>query len=123
MPSVVKMAIIRANPVGYVLKIPVRAVAFLYSWAYQPWSLPHRAYDAAFTVFLTLGAVLLIRRRPHDLMVRALLALPVGIWLFLSAYGMDNDLKHRNGIIVAMILVAPFGYFAGAQSREPRTNG
>jgi hypothetical protein len=36
--------------------------------------------------------------------------MPLAIWLFLSAYLIDNDLKHRNGVLVALNLVAPLGY-------------
>ncbi|MDP7305522.1 MAG: hypothetical protein QGG09_20595, partial [Pirellulaceae bacterium] len=33
------IAIIRSNPLWYLLKIPIRGLALLFPWTYQPWSL------------------------------------------------------------------------------------
>ncbi len=111
------IVVIRANPLWFLLKIPLRALAFLFPWTYQPWSLPHRAYEALYTLFVAGGLVLLIRRARPNAPVLALAAIPLAIWLFLSVYGIDNDLKHRNGLLVALNLIAPLGYFLDPRSR------
>lgn len=102
---------IRANPAWYVTKVPLRGLALIFPWTYRPWSIPHVAYEALYTLFVVTGLILLLRRGRLGLSVALLVAMPVAIWLFLSAYLIDNDLKHRNGLLVALNLVAPLGYF------------
>lgn len=108
---------IRSNPAWYVAKIPIRGVAIMFPWTYQNWSLRHVLYEAVYTIFVTTGLVLLFRRRPLGLPVSMLVAIPLAIWVFLSAYLIDNDLKHRNGILVALNLIAPLGYFVQGARR------
>ena len=103
--------VIAQNPLQHFAKMPLRALAFLFPWTYQPWSLRHVGYEAVYTLFLVGGMLLLLRHGWKRLIVRATLAIPLSILLFLSAYGIDNDLKHRNGIFVALHLIAPLGYF------------
>tara|TARA_Y100000031_G_scaffold55141_1_gene62760 strand:+ start:2034 stop:3323 length:1290 start_codon:yes stop_codon:yes gene_type:complete len=117
------LAVIKNNPWWYVLKIPLRGLALLFPWTYQPWSLPHVLYEAVYTIFLTGGLLLLIRRARADMRLLVLAAIPLAIWTFLSAYGIDNDLKHRNGILVGLNLVAPLGYFLTPRARSRAGRG
>ena len=71
-----------------------------------------------YTLFLVGGMLLLLRHGWKQLIVRAVLAIPLSILLFLSAYGVDNDLKHRNGIFVALHLIAPLGYFLPSRDTD-----
>ncbi len=117
------IAVIKADPLWYLLKIPLRGLALLFPWSYQPWSLPHVLYEGIYTIFLTGGVVLLIRRGGRHMPLQLLLAIPTTIWLFLSVYGIDNDLKHRNGVFVALNLIAPLGYFLVPRSRIVASEG
>ena len=110
--------VIRSNPAGYLLKIPIRGLALLFPWTYQPWSLAHVLYEAAYTIFLFIGLILLIRRGGFQIPQLVLLAIPFTICLFLSSYGIDNDLKHRNGIFVGLNQIAPLGFFLVPRSRR-----
>ena len=110
--------VIQSNPLWYVMKIPIRGLALLFPWTYQPWSLPHVLYEAAYTIFLFIGLILLIRRGGFQVQQLVLLAIPFTIWLFLSSYGIDNDLRYRNGMLVGLNLIAPLGYFLA--SHPPR---
>ncbi len=110
--------VIQSNPLWYVMKIPIRGLALLFPWTYQPWSLPHVLYEAAYTIFLSIGLILLIRRGGFQVQQLVLLAIPFTIWLFLSSYGIDNDLKHRNGIFVGLNQIAPLGFFLAPRSRR-----
>lgn len=109
--------VIKANPVWYILKIPLRGLALLFPWTYQLWSLPHVLYEAMYTIFLAAGAVLLVRRGTSDTSLLVLVAIPLSVLCFLSVYGIDNDLKHRNGVLVGLNLIAPLGYFL---KRQPK---
>ena len=118
------LATIRDNPLSYVVKIPLRGAALMFPWTYQPWSVPHVLYEAIYTIFIAGGLILLIRQGDLPLSLVLLLAIPLSIWLFLSAYLIDNDLKHRNGMLVAMNLIAPAGYFLHRRSwSEPAAHG
>jgi len=110
--------VISQNPLQHFAKMPLRALAFLFPWTYQPWSLRHVGYEAVYTLFLVGGMLLLLRHGWKRLIVRATLAIPLSILLFLSAYGIDNDLKHRNGIFVALHLIAPLGYFLPSRDTD-----
>ena len=110
--------IIRQDPLWYVLKIPLRGLALLYPWTYQPWSPAHVLYDAVYTMFIMTGLVLLIRRGSAQMPLLVLGAIPFAIWLFLSVYGIDNDLKHRNGFLVGLNLIAPLGFFLAPRSQR-----
>lgn len=112
------IVVIKAHPLRYLLKIPLRGLALLFPWTYQPWSLPHIVYEAVYTILLMAGLVLLIRRGNLETPLLVLLVIPLSIWLFLSAYGIDNDLKHRNGILVGLNLIAPLGFFVTPRSRR-----
>lgn len=104
------IGIIKAHPFWFLLKIPIRGVALLFPWTYQLWSLPHVLYEAAYTIFLTVGFVLLVRRGTPETSLLVLVAIPLSILCFLSVFGIDNDLKHRNGILIGLNLIAPLGY-------------
>ncbi len=110
--------VIAQNPLQHFAKIPLRALLFLFPWTYQDWSLRHIAYEAVYTLFLVGGMLLLLRHGWKQLIVRAILAVPLSILLFLSTYGIDNDLKHRNGIFVALHLIAPLGYFLPSRNTD-----
>lgn len=112
------LATIRENPAWYVLKIPLRGLAIMFPWVYQPWSIAHVVYEAVYTLFISLGLVLLLWRGRLGLPVALVVTIPLAIWLFLAAYAIDNDLKHRNGILVALNLVAPLGYVK-PRERQP----
>jgi hypothetical protein len=112
------IAIIRSNPLWYLLKIPIRGLALLFPWTYQPWSLPHVLYEAVYTIFIITGLVLLMRRGSPSISRLVLIAIPLSIWLFLSVYGIDNDLKNRNGMLVGLNLIAPLGYFLASRPRR-----
>ena len=112
------IAIIRSNPLRYLLKIPIRGLALLFPWTYQPWSLPHVLYEAVYTIFIITGLVLLMRRGSPSISRLVLIAIPLSIWLFLSVYGIDNDLKNRNGIFVGLNLIAPLGFFLASRPRR-----
>jgi len=111
--------VIKANPVWYFLKIPLRGLALLFPWTYQLWSRPHIVYEAMYTIFLTTGFVLLVRRGTPATPLLVLVAIPLSILCFLSVYGIDNDLKHRNGVLVGLNLIAPLGYFLKPQAKKP----
>ena len=115
--SIAALAVIRARPFWFLAKMPLRAAALALPWTYQPWSMPHRLYEAVYTIFIAGGLVLAMRRRMPDTPYLVLLAIPVGILCFLSMTGIDNDLKHRNGVLVALNLVAPLGYFLKSAAR------
>ena len=112
------IAIIRSNPLWYLLKIPIRGLALLFPWTYQPWSLRHVLYEAVYTIFIITGLVLLMRRGSPSISRLVLIAIPLSIWLFLSVYGIDNDLKNRNGIFVGLNLIAPLGFFLASRPRR-----
>ena len=112
------IAIIRSNPLWYLLKIPIRGLALLFPWTYQPWSLRHVLYEAVYTIFIITGLVLLMRRGSPSISRFVLIAIPLSIWLFLSVYGIDNDLKNRNGMLVGLNLIAPLGYFLASRPRR-----
>ena len=114
---------IKAHPVWFVVKIPLRALALLFPWTYQPWSVQHRVYEALYTIFISGGLVLLARRYRPQAAPFALIAIPLAIWLFLGVYGIDNDLKHRNGLLVALNLIAPLGYFLEPRTRQEAARG
>jgi hypothetical protein len=109
------LAAITAHPLHYLLKIPMRGLALLFPWTYQPWSAAHLLYEAVYTLFLAIGFVLLIRRGVPDTPILVLSVIPLSILFFLSAYGIDNDLKHRNGVLVGLNLIAPLGYFLSSR--------
>lgn len=112
------IATIRNQPLWYVVKIPLRGLAITFAWVYQPWSWPHIAYEALYTIFIVTGLGLLIGRGQLSVSHVVLLAFPLAIWLFLSAYLIDNDLKHRNGMLVALNLIAPAGYVVARRGRS-----
>ena len=112
------IAVIRSNPLWYLLKIPIRGLALLFPWTYQPWSLRHVLYEAVYTIFIITGLVLLMRRGSPSISRLVLIAIPLSIWLFLSVYGIDNDLKNRNGMLVGLNLIAPLGYFLASRPRR-----
>lgn len=102
---------IRDHPFRYALNVPLRGLAIMFPWTYQPWSRPHILYEALYTIFVTTGLLLLLRRGNLGMPLVLVVVIPLSIWLFLSAYQIDNDLKHRNGILVGLNLIAPLGYF------------
>ena len=110
--------VIRSNPAGYLLKIPIRGLALLFPWTYQPRSLPHVLYEAVYTIFIATGLVLLMRRGSLPISRLVLVAIPLSIWLFLIVYGIDNDLKNRNGIFVGLNQIAPLGFFLAPRSHR-----
>ena len=112
------IAIIKARPLWYLLKIPLRGLALLFPWTYQLWSRPHILYEAVYTIFLMTGFVLLVRRGTPDTSLLVLVVIPLSIWCFLSMFGIDNDLKHRNGILIGLNLIAPLGYFLKPQAKK-----
>ena len=116
--SIDSLEVIRSNPLWYLLKIPIRSLALLFPWTYQPWSLPHVLYEAVYTIFIAIGIVLLMRRGNFQMPLLVLLAICLSIWFFVSVYGIDNDLRYRNGMLVGLNLIAPLGYFLA--SHPPR---
>ena len=116
--SIDSLEVIRSNPLWYLLKIPIRSLALLFPWTYQPWSLPHVLYEAVYTIFIAIGIVLLMRRANFQMPLLVLLAICLSIWFFVSVYGIDNDLRYRNGMLVGLNLIAPLGYFLA--SNPPR---
>ncbi len=116
--SIDSLEVIRSNPLWYLLKIPIRSLALLFPWTYLPWSLPHVLYEAVYTIFIAIGIVLLMRRGTFQMPLFVLLVICLSIWFFVSAYGIDNDLRYRNGMLVGLNLIAPLGYFLA--SHPPR---
>lgn len=121
--SIGAIEVIKANPLWYLLKIPLRGLALLFPWTYQIWSLPHVLYEAVYTIFLMTGFVLLLRRGTPGTSLLVLVAIPLSILCFLSVFGIDNDLKHRNGILVGLNLVAPLGYFLKPRAKNEAAHG
>jgi hypothetical protein len=75
-------------------------------------------YEAVYTIFIAIGIVLLMRRANFQMPLLVLLAICLSIWFFVSVYGIDNDLRYRNGMLVGLNLIAPLGYFLA--SNPPR---
>lgn len=121
--SIAAIEVIKAHPLWYLLKIPLRGFALLFPWTYQLWSGPHILYEAVYTIFLMTGFVLLVRRGTTDTSLLVMAAIPLSILCFLSVYGIDNDLKHRNGILVGLNLIAPLGYFLKPQGKKQVSHG
>jgi 4-amino-4-deoxy-L-arabinose transferase-like glycosyltransferase len=117
--SLEALATIKANPFWFIAKIPIRGLALVFPWTYQPWSVPHILYEAIYTIFLAAGVVLLVRRAALQTSVLVIGAIPLSILCFLSVFGVDNDLKHRNGVLVGLNLVAPLGYFLSSRDTGP----
>lgn len=116
--SMAAIAVIKARPFWFVFKMPLRALALMFPWTYQPWSLPHKLFEAVYTLFLMGGLVLAIRRGTFDVPSLVVLAIPLGILCLLSMTGIDNDLKHRNGVLIGLNLIAPLGYFLKSANRD-----